>query len=213
MSVWLVTYVLCDWNIRIHANAALMNIGPSSLNSSKQFNQKGESRDTSNDIKKDNGQRDNTSSYAHVVKSQIQENGERDSKPVLVLDGSCMNKQDYFCCLNGKVKEFGALANLKVVLGNEGFTDIDIRYLGGLWVMIVFDSVEVKENFVFCTGASSCFSQLIQTSSDFIIDGRVTWVEIEGIPLKVWNGNTFTWIASKWGNLTKCEELGEGGLS
>ncbi|GJZ29351.1 hypothetical protein Tco_0573998 [Tanacetum coccineum] len=115
----------------------------------------GESRDTSNGIKKDNGQRDNTSSYAHVVKSQIQENRERDSKPVLVLDDSCVNKQDYSCCLNGKVKEFGALANLKVVLGNKGLTDIDIRYLGGLWVMIVFDSVEVKEKFLFCTGASS----------------------------------------------------------
>ncbi|GJS50334.1 cysteine-rich receptor-like protein kinase [Tanacetum coccineum] len=30
------------------------------------------------------------------------------------------------------VKEVGVLENLKVALGNEGFTDIDLRYMGGL---------------------------------------------------------------------------------
>ncbi|GKB55749.1 hypothetical protein Tco_0911935, partial [Tanacetum coccineum] len=44
------------------------------------------------------------------------------------------------------------LENLKVALGNEGFTDIDLRYMGGLWVMIAFDSVEAKEKFLLSTG-------------------------------------------------------------
>nr|GEV58834.1 RNA-directed DNA polymerase, eukaryota [Tanacetum cinerariifolium] len=38
-------------------------------------------------------------------------------------------------------------------------------------------------------------------SSDFNTDGRVTWVEIEGIPLKMWSKNTFNRVASKWGVL------------
>ncbi|GKF72999.1 hypothetical protein Tco_0219331, partial [Tanacetum coccineum] len=70
--------------------------------------------------------------------------------------------------------------NLKVALGNEGFTDIDLRYMGGLWVMIAFDSVEAKEKFLLSTGVCSWFSQLIQVSSEFITDERVTMVEIEG---------------------------------
>nr|GFA96372.1 RNA-directed DNA polymerase, eukaryota [Tanacetum cinerariifolium] len=40
-----------------------------------------------------------------------------------------------------------SLFNLKVVLGNEGFNEIGIRYLGGLWVMLVFRSVDGKEKF------------------------------------------------------------------
>ncbi|GKF73352.1 hypothetical protein Tco_0219684, partial [Tanacetum coccineum] len=108
-----------------------------------------------------------------------QGNGENDSKPVLVLDDSCVNTQDYSCCLNGKVKEVGVLENLKVVLGNEGFTDIDLRYIGGLWVMIAFDSVEAKEKFLLSTGVCSWFSQQIQASSEFTTDERVTMVEIE----------------------------------
>nr|GFA87768.1 RNA-directed DNA polymerase, eukaryota [Tanacetum cinerariifolium] len=43
--------------------------------------------------------------------------------------------------------EFSSLFNLKVVLGNEGFNEIGIRYLGGLWVMLVFRSVDGKEKF------------------------------------------------------------------
>ncbi|GJU25335.1 RNA-directed DNA polymerase, eukaryota [Tanacetum coccineum] len=48
---------------------------------------------------------------------------------------------------------------------------------------------------------------LIQASSEFITDERVTMVEIEGIPLKVWNENTFIRIASKWGTLLNVENL------
>ncbi|GKB15889.1 RNA-directed DNA polymerase, eukaryota [Tanacetum coccineum] len=196
---------------RIHANVAKFH-RPTGLNRSKLSNQNGEYRDTSNGVKQDSGNRDNTKSYAYAVKGRAQENGERDTNPVLVLDDSCVNKQDYSCCLNGKIKEFGALANLKVVLENEGFTDIDLRYLGGLWVMIVFKSVEVKNKFSSCAGSGSWFSQLIQASSDFIIDGRVTWVEIEGVPLKVWNENTFKRIVSKWGTLLTVENSEEDHL-
>ncbi|GJY20271.1 DIE2/ALG10 family protein [Tanacetum coccineum] len=180
---------------RIHANAARFH-RPKGSTSSHQPAMKGKIRDSSIGNTKDNGHRDDVSSYANVVKNQSQGNGENDSKPVLVLDDSCVNTQDYSCCLNGKVKEVGVLENLKVALGNEGFTDIDLRYMGGLWVMIAFDSVEAKEKFLLSTGVCSWFSQLIQASSEFITDERVTMVEIEGIPLKVWNENTFIRIAS-----------------
>nr|GEV15106.1 RNA-directed DNA polymerase, eukaryota, reverse transcriptase zinc-binding domain protein [Tanacetum cinerariifolium] len=45
--------------------------------------------------------------------------------------------------------------------------------------------------------------------SDFIIDGRVTWVELEGIPLKMWSENTFKRIAYKWGVLLHVDDQEE----
>ncbi|GJZ40373.1 hypothetical protein Tco_0586936, partial [Tanacetum coccineum] len=95
-----------------------------------------------------------------------------------IRDSSIGNTKD-----NGHrddVKEVGVLENLKVALGNEGFTDIDLRYMGGLWVMIAFDSVEANEKFLLSTRVCSWFSQLIQASSEFTTDERVTMVEIEG---------------------------------
>nr|GFA87702.1 RNA-directed DNA polymerase, eukaryota [Tanacetum cinerariifolium] len=86
------------------------------------------------------------------------------------------------CCLKGKVKYFEALTNLKNVLGNEGFNDVALRYLGGMWVMLMFKSLEEKEKFKSGVGVGSWFSKIISTTHEFIVDGRVTWVEIEGGP-------------------------------
>ncbi|GJZ43946.1 RNA-directed DNA polymerase, eukaryota, reverse transcriptase zinc-binding domain protein [Tanacetum coccineum] len=174
---------------------------PTGHNSSKHFGHNGVNRRNTYEEKSDNGKKENYNSYAHVVKGLSQVNRDTDNNPTMVIDDDCVNQEDYMCCLNGKVKDFGSLSNMKIVLGNEGFNDIEIRYLGGLWVMIVFKSVEVKEKFKSNVGTGSWFSQLIQTSNDFIVDGRVTWVEIEGIPLKVWTENTFKRIVSKWGSL------------
>ncbi|GJT48259.1 RNA-directed DNA polymerase, eukaryota, reverse transcriptase zinc-binding domain protein [Tanacetum coccineum] len=58
-------------------------------------------------------------------------------------------------------------------------------------------------------GVGSWFSQLIQASKDFTIEGRIVWVEIEGIPFKLWSNNTFKRIASKWGDLLHIDDQDE----
>nr|GEY89244.1 hypothetical protein [Tanacetum cinerariifolium] len=50
----------------------------------------------------------------------------------MVLDEVCLNHQEYSLGLLGKVKEFSILANVKVVLGSEGFSDIELNYMGGI---------------------------------------------------------------------------------
>ncbi|GKF50630.1 hypothetical protein Tco_0147097, partial [Tanacetum coccineum] len=47
-------------------------------------------------------------------------------------------------------------------------------------------------------------------SYDFVIDGRVTWVEIEGLPLKMWSENTFNRVALKWGTLLDMDDKEDG---
>nr|GEZ66732.1 RNA-directed DNA polymerase, eukaryota [Tanacetum cinerariifolium] len=59
---------------------------------------------------------------------------------------------------------------------------------------------------------TSWFSQIIQASKEFVIDERITWVDIEGIPLKLWSESTFNRIAAKWGNMLYLEKLDEGCL-
>nr|GEX98813.1 RNA-directed DNA polymerase, eukaryota [Tanacetum cinerariifolium] len=38
------------------------------------------------------------------------------------------------------------------------------------------------------------------------LGGRIAWVEVEGIPFKLWSGHTFNHIASKWGKLMKVDD-------
>nr|GEU54202.1 DIE2/ALG10 family [Tanacetum cinerariifolium] len=130
-------------------------------------------------------------------------------EPTLLLDESCLNQLDYSLGLLGKVKEFSSFDNMRMVLGNEGFNDIDLRYIGGMWIMIGFKTKDTKAKFQSCLGATSWFSQIIQASKEFVIDERITWVDIEGITLKLWSESTFNRIAAKWGKMLYLEKLDE----
>nr|GEW96167.1 alpha/beta hydrolases superfamily protein [Tanacetum cinerariifolium] len=78
-------------------------------------------------------------------------------------------------------------------------------------VMIVFQDDETNKSFQFNLVVGSWFSQIIQAHNDFVIDERVIWVEVEGVPCKWWSRNTFSRIASIWGTLLNGEELEEEG--
>ncbi|GJZ00088.1 RNA-directed DNA polymerase, eukaryota [Tanacetum coccineum] len=110
---------------------------------------------------------------------------EGESKPAIVLDETCMNEQDLSKSLMCKVKELGSLSNLKVALANEGFENIKLKFMSGYWVLIEFESEVSKEKFKTHVGIGSWFSQIQQPSNEFHNDERVTWVDIEGIPLRV----------------------------
>nr|GFA28276.1 nucleotide-binding alpha-beta plait domain-containing protein [Tanacetum cinerariifolium] len=94
--------------------------------------------------------------YGHVVDvffpdrrtkagNQVQNVG-MEKCPNMVLDETCLNHEDFSLCLLGKVKEFASLTNLKVVLGKAGYANIELKYMGGFWVMIVFQDDETKKS-------------------------------------------------------------------
>nr|GEZ54607.1 RNA-directed DNA polymerase, eukaryota, reverse transcriptase zinc-binding domain protein [Tanacetum cinerariifolium] len=166
---------------QIHANVARFQ-KVSMNNSSSQFKKNGEKRNHTHNVSTDKGTKGPVNSYVHVPQSM---NLRMESNPVLVLDESCVNQQVYAYCLLGKVKEFASLTNLKVVLVSEGFDNVKLRHMGGFWVMLEFSSEEVKMKFQSSVGIGNWFSQLQQASSDFIIDGKVTWVELKGISSKM----------------------------
>ncbi|GJV74647.1 nucleotide-binding alpha-beta plait domain-containing protein, partial [Tanacetum coccineum] len=107
------------------------------------------------------------------------------------------------------VKEFASLTNLKTALQNEGFADINVKYMGELWVLLEFISPKSKDLFRNNVGVGSWFSEMREASIDFNPDGRIVWVEVEGVPLKFWSGNTFKRIAEKWGELLDVDDQEE----
>ncbi|GJZ41466.1 RNA-directed DNA polymerase, eukaryota [Tanacetum coccineum] len=80
------------------------------------------------------------------------------SSPTLVLDDSCMVAKDLDNFVMGEVRQFSSINNLSVLLHNEGFLNIEIVYLGGLWVMIKLGSAKTKLKFMKHTGVASWFS-------------------------------------------------------
>nr|GEU67254.1 DIE2/ALG10 family [Tanacetum cinerariifolium] len=131
-------------------------------------------------------------SYAGAVKNdgEHKQVAEMDSKPSLVIDESCMLEYDYSLALKGKVTDFGLLTNLKTVLTKEGFESFNLKYLGGFWFLIEFCVKKLLEKFKSYIGVGSWFSSLEYPSSSFVIDERAVWVDIEGVPMKIWTNNT-----------------------
>nr|GFA11155.1 RNA-directed DNA polymerase, eukaryota [Tanacetum cinerariifolium] len=108
----------------------------------------------------------------------------------------------------GRTKDVNSIPNLRTILTNEGFTDVKLSYLGGLWVMIELNSKETKMKLLQHTGVNSWFEELKPASQEFVCNERIVWVDIEGIPLHLWSSSTFSRIGMKWGTVMDIEEIG-----
>nr|GEW51096.1 RNA-directed DNA polymerase, eukaryota [Tanacetum cinerariifolium] len=135
-----------------------------------------------------------------------------DSGPVLyaastlVLDDSCAVERDLSKHVMGKVKDVNSISNLRTILRDEGFSDVNLSYLGGLWVLFECDTMDTKVNLMGHAGVLSWFHIIQNAVHDFVSDEHIVWVDIEGVPLNVWSRETFIRIGKKWGETLDIED-------
>ncbi|GKB88582.1 RNA-directed DNA polymerase, eukaryota, partial [Tanacetum coccineum] len=145
----------------------------------------------------------NSQPFVNVVKGVS--NGEKmdsectpvDDSPTVIVSQDDDNELEL--ALIGCHKDFRSIANSKTICRNEGFTGVEVKYLGGLWVMFVFNDKQVKDSFLKHEGIVSWFSSLEPWHDDFVLKERLVWLEIEGVPIRSWNNDTFKSICKKWG--------------
>ncbi|GJV33656.1 nucleotide-binding alpha-beta plait domain-containing protein [Tanacetum coccineum] len=148
----------------------------------------------------------NESSYVNVVKGTVLQAPKDIDTPALVLEDDCVMTKDLSKCLLGRVKEFASLVNIKKAFISEGFMNIMIRYMGEKWILLEFGDSKSLILFRDNVSISSWFSQISLASMDFVTESRIAWVELEGIPFKLWSEKTFKRIASKWGEMLDTED-------
>nr|GEV68229.1 RNA-directed DNA polymerase, eukaryota [Tanacetum cinerariifolium] len=148
-------------------------------------------------------------SYVAVFKDYKSKNNTSNSSPytpALVLEDSCSIVRDLSRRVMGKVKDLNSIPNLLTLLTKEGFPEVKLSYLEGMWVLIELVNVATKMKLLQHTGVNSWFNVIQAAKHDFVTDERVVWVDIEGIPLHVWSRDTFMKIGSKWGVTMDIEE-------
>nr|GEY39606.1 RNA-directed DNA polymerase, eukaryota [Tanacetum cinerariifolium] len=99
--------------------------------------------------------------------------------PAMVIDNSCVVTSDLEFFVMGRVKKFSFIPNLRVLLSNEGFQNVKVVYLGGLWVMFELESLKSKAKFMQHVDVASWFTCLCNAQSDFVSRERIVWVDIE----------------------------------
>ncbi|GKB31731.1 nucleotide-binding alpha-beta plait domain-containing protein [Tanacetum coccineum] len=178
---------LCTiWIGRCKLQANIARFDRSSLNNRNTYDPRKNVRNSGTNVVGPNGGSvGNENTFANVLsKKPVPMSDVIDSQPVIVLDDDCVQSQDLTLSLMGKVKEFASLTNIKSALCNEGFTDLNIRYLGEFWVLLEFKSLKVRDLFCENVGVKSWFSEITPASVDFCPDGRIVWVDVEGVPFK-----------------------------
>ncbi|GJW34929.1 RNA-directed DNA polymerase, eukaryota [Tanacetum coccineum] len=151
--------------------------------------------------------KNSNNSFVYVLKRGSQSHVTPEiTKPALVLDDTCIKEFDFGMSLMGRAKDVSAIPNLPCIISKEGFQNVKLLYLGGMWVLFEFDSLTTKEKFLNHSGIGSWFTELIQATSSFENDERIVWISIEGLPIKAWTPNTFRKIASLWGEYVEWED-------
>ncbi|GJX56950.1 hypothetical protein Tco_0286847 [Tanacetum coccineum] len=129
----------------------------------------------------------NASSYANVAKASTSNGGlstkvnlvdKGENSPVITLKQD--PSSDFPLAILGCYHDFRSIANTHIMCRNKGFLDLDFKYLGGLWVLFKFNSLEARDKFLKHKGVLKWFSSLKPCHDDFMVDERLIWLEIEG---------------------------------
>ncbi|GKA04369.1 RNA-directed DNA polymerase, eukaryota, reverse transcriptase zinc-binding domain protein [Tanacetum coccineum] len=122
-------------------------------------------------------------SYANVAKAPIggnrTTNVKYDASGVTITPPIKLKQTvstDFPLAILGCYKDFRSIENTRTLCQSEGFLDVEFKYLGGLWVLFKFSSLDARNKFLKHEGILSCFSSLKPWHDDFVVCKK--WGEV-----------------------------------
>ncbi|KAL4568347.1 hypothetical protein LXL04_023957 [Taraxacum kok-saghyz] len=107
------------------------------------------------------------------------------------------------CSLVGEMKDLELVEKCMSVIKAYGLGECDIKYMGGLNVLLVFNSKAVADCFLNNQKVNwfAWFSWLRKWDTTFTQSSRVVWIKITGVPAGFWNSAVFSAIAELFGKV------------
>ncbi|CAH1423762.1 unnamed protein product [Lactuca virosa] len=112
-----------------------------------------------------------------------------------------------------KLRDIRLIQNLFVLLKEEGFDDLQIKYVASDWVYLTFLSEEVCTRFKKCKGIKAYFSLFRPDVNGFFVKERVVWIEMIGLPCCAWNEDDVSKVASMWDDVCFLDDDGDAPLA
>ncbi|KAI8524293.1 hypothetical protein RHMOL_Rhmol13G0139200 [Rhododendron molle] len=111
----------------------------------------------------------------------------------------------------GKLISFCHVNTLQDLFISNGIWDAQIRHMGGLNVLISFDSLESLNEFLKdeTKVLSKWFTSVQAWDNQKIPPSKCVWISCYGVPLNAWCSSTFIEIGKLWGDEIKLDELTE----
>ncbi|KAM0066705.1 putative RNA-binding domain superfamily [Helianthus debilis subsp. tardiflorus] len=108
----------------------------------------------------------------------------------------------------GRVSDLKKLSKLRVWLDLLGYNRVGIKYVGGLWVMLTFESNECMDGFV-CSKEmwKVCFDNLERWDGQITNSERLAWLKVYGLPLCLYDKGILDGIGGLFGSVVQSAEL------
>ena len=129
-----------------------------------------------------------------------------------ILPNDMISIPDSATIVLGKVKNLSIIENLSALIMKEGFRNVDITYVGGSWVWIEFDNRNACTRFKHREDLLKLFHIIQNVSRQFVVDDKIVWVEISGMPLGAWGKEAFKKVASVWGEVVFMDNSERAGI-
>ncbi|GKD69381.1 putative reverse transcriptase domain-containing protein [Tanacetum coccineum] len=100
-----------------------------------------------------------------------------------------------------ELKSIDRAANTHNIFLDEGFSDFEVKYLGGLFLLIVFGDSKTANKAISNSTFLSIFKSISFWNNDLHIPNRVTWIKISILPPSLWSTEQFSAIANNWGGV------------
>ncbi|PWA53070.1 hypothetical protein CTI12_AA448820 [Artemisia annua] len=112
-----------------------------------------------------------------------------------------INSEIFQRSLIGEVKKMCYLTKLPEICEEQGLHNVEIKVLGGLEVMMIFDKIETATNVLrnIEHGLRRWVYKLRKWNCHYRSPGRLTWINIIGVPVSCWVESVFLKIAALHG--------------
>ncbi|GKE17155.1 retrotransposon protein, putative, ty1-copia subclass, partial [Tanacetum coccineum] len=151
--------------------------------------------------------------HAETNTKEIRQNKFENIKSIQLTEDDLINVEDMSSVVMVKVKEIDTISNMYRVCQNEGFIDVKIHYVGGLWGWIQFLSVKSCDAFKSNESLKKLWTSIKDPSPSFVVDERMIWIEISGLPLYAWGSSAFKKVANIFGKFKFFDDDSEDSMS
>ncbi|KAL4557075.1 hypothetical protein LXL04_035245 [Taraxacum kok-saghyz] len=135
---------------------------------------------------------------------------EAKEEPILEIKAGDFVVTEKKCACYGKARDFLTLPNLRMLCMDEWFDEVEVRYVGGLWVLFEFNSEETCTNFMQSEAMDHWLREKKHWDRNFVSEDRLVWVDIEGLPIRAWSKTAVRQIVARWGTVAHLDDsLGE----
>ncbi|KAF5819567.1 putative RNA recognition motif domain, nucleotide-binding alpha-beta plait domain superfamily [Helianthus annuus] len=113
------------------------------------------------------------------------------------------------CALRGRVVDLNTLTSLNQLLKKKGWKSLDIKYLGGFSVALVFYDSGDAESFLKDTRSWSGWFEVLHPWDDggYVEEGRIAWLQVHGVPAQLAMDQVFDVIANRYGKVVQSASI------